>query len=146
MITDHIPVLARVTDPDTSKEAASALEADQPRLARSIQTVVAILTVHNAPMSDFAIRAAWHLHWNGPFSFTLPSKARLWAMQAGKVRQAGYGQHNGRRVMLWELGTSTTPPKQTAKQRIAELEDENARLRALVEAYQRQEQPELFRP
>ena len=93
-------VIARQTDPETSHEAAAAF--DGSKAARSIQTVTRILAT--GPMTDFQIRDAWTANWQGPWSFTLPSKARHWARQAGLVRHAGFAQHNGRKVRTWELG------------------------------------------
>jgi hypothetical protein len=97
-----IDVVARTTDPDTSHEAAAQLELDQTRLARSVQTVVDILA--GAPLHDFDIRALWPRYWSGPFSDSLPCKARHWAREQGLVRFAGYGAHHGRKVRLWARG------------------------------------------
>ncbi len=103
--TRPVRVIARSTDPETSHEAAAALEHCQTRLQRSVQTVVAILKSRGEPMSDFEIGDCWPLWWGGDlFSESLPRKARHWARQAGLVRRAGYGEHQKRKVLLWDVG------------------------------------------
>lgn len=101
----RIDVRARKKDPETSHLAAAELDADQPKLQRSVSTVVAILRA-NEPLrlSDFQIRERWGKWWGDKFSDSLPCKARHWARQAGLVRHDGHGKHQGRRVRLWALG------------------------------------------
>lgn len=126
----HIEVKARSTDPETSHQAAA--QVDQSQAQRSVQTVVLILTGSKEPLSDFQIRALWPAYWSGPWSFTLPSKARHWARQKRLVMHAGFGVHNGRRVRVWALGKDAPAPKSRltmALDRIAELEREVKRLR-----------------
>lgn len=112
-------VIARHTDPDTSHEAADRFDKD--RAARSVRTVIAILSASPTPMSDFDIRDVWATHWKGHWSFTLPGKARHWARQAGLVRHAGHNQHEGRRVKTWELGQETAPLKPSLKEEVVAL-------------------------
>lgn len=94
---------ARKADPDTSHAAAAELRKDQSKLQRSVAVAVGILSAHG-PLSDFQIRARWGTHWGGPFSDSLPCKARHWARQAGLVKHDGYGKHQGRKVRLWAVG------------------------------------------
>jgi len=96
-----VAVIARRDDPATSKLAAATFS--QKRAQRSVQTVVAILTDAGA-LSDFEIAQHWPRHWPGPFSHSLPAKARHWARQAGLVKLAGEGKHRRRTVRTWELG------------------------------------------
>lgn len=104
----HIDVRARNTDPETSHQAALAFEDDQPKAQRSVACVVLILKCHGA-LSDFEIRELWSEYWGPkPWSFTLPSKARHWAREAGLVKHSGLGTHQGRRVRLWDLGRDET--------------------------------------
>jgi hypothetical protein len=128
-----VRVVARRTDPETSHQAALQFGADQPRITASIATVVRLLEQHG-PLTDFDIRARWSTIWEGPFSFTLPCKARHWARQAGLVKHAGYGTHEGRRVRTWEVGRDAeflTPRVDPSAARIRQLEDE---LRNIAEA------------
>lgn len=97
------PVRARTTDPETSQQAAFDFEQDQQKVARSVSTVVRILS-DRPDSTDFEIREAWSRYWEGSWSFTLPSKARHWAREQGLVRHSGFGSHNGRRVRTWALG------------------------------------------
>lgn len=106
-----ISVRARNTDPETSHQAALAFEDDQPKAQRSILCVVEILRSYG-PLSDFEIRDVWSKYWGDrKWSFTLPSKARHWAREAGLVKHNGYGKHQGRRVRLWALGRDEVPLK-----------------------------------
>lgn len=98
-----IQVHARKADPDTSHLAAAALASDQSKLQRSVAVAVGIIAEHG-PLSDFEIRSRWPTHWPGPFSDSLPCKARHWARQAGLVKHEGYGKHQGRKVRLWAVG------------------------------------------
>lgn len=99
-----IVVTARTSDPETSHEAAGATGRDQSKAQRSVQTVVSILKLYGS-LTDFEIRDAWTVVWGrDPWSFTLPSKARHWARQAGLVKHVGYSMHEGRRVRTWGLG------------------------------------------
>lgn len=125
-------VIARHTDPETSHAAAANF--DRNKAARSIQTVKRILAA--GPMTDFQIREAWAAHWQGQWSFTLPSKARHWARQAGFVRHAGFAQHNGRKVRTWKLGTEVEPVKRPHK--LGTLQQEIARLTAELAEAKRQ--------
>jgi hypothetical protein len=99
-----IVVIARTTDPETSKMAARAFEENQTKAQRSVATVVLVLKKYGR-MTDFQIRDRWEEFW-GPdkWSYTLPCKARHWARQAGKVKHAGFGEHQGRIVRTWEIG------------------------------------------
>ena len=99
----HIHVNARSTDPDTSQEAAQEFEQDQTKAAKSVLSVVELLE-NEGPLTDFQIIAKWPGYWEGPFSYSLPPKARLWAREQGFVKKVGYGQHNGRRVIKWGIG------------------------------------------
>ena len=95
-------VIARRNDPDTSQEAAVALAAQQAKLQRSVQTVVAILKDHGE-LTDFRLSELWPGYWPEPFSESLPRKARHWAREANLVEHAGYGLHQNRRVRTWKL-------------------------------------------
>lgn len=100
----RVIVRARTSDPDTSHQAAFEFELNQTKAQRSVATVVAILKEHGK-LSDFEIRALWENYWeSSAWSYTLPCKARHWARQAGLVKHAGYGEHEGRKVRTWEIG------------------------------------------
>ena len=103
LAVEPVTVRARATDPDTSREAAAAFEADEAKGARSVRTVVEILR-RTGPLSDFQIRAKWAAAWAGPFSDSLPCKARHWARQQGLVQLVGHGKHGRRKVQMWHLG------------------------------------------
>lgn len=98
--TPPVKVRARRTDPDTSREAAEALDAQKPKLQRSVETVIQILREHG-PLDDFGIAEKWGAYWKAPFSESLPRKARLWAGK--RVKHDGYTEHHGRRVRRWTL-------------------------------------------
>ena len=100
----NISVKARKFDPVTSKQAA--LDFTQTKAQKSVATVVAILSEFG-PLTDFEIRDRWANHWEGPWSYTLPSKARHWAREAGLVKQSGYGEHQTRQVIRWTTGTDS---------------------------------------
>lgn len=97
-------VVARTTDPETSHEAARAFDNELGKVSRSIRAAVQILTEHGE-LSDFDIRGLWPAYWDGPWSDSLPCKARHWARQAGLVRHVGFKKHNGRNVRTWALGS-----------------------------------------
>ena len=99
----HINVRARSTDPDTSQQAAFDFEANQTKAAKSVLTVVEVLTDHGE-LTDFEIGEKWPEYWAGPFSHSLPAKARHWAREQGLVKRVGYGKHNNRQVIKWGLG------------------------------------------
>ena len=99
----RISVRARKSDPETSHEAADDFDSKQTKAQRSVATVVLILQQHG-PLTDFQIRELWFRYWEGPFSYTLPCKARHWARQAGLVKHEGYGKHQKRNVRKWTLG------------------------------------------
>lgn len=126
MTTEAIDLHARHSDPETSKEAAAMLTDNQAKMRRSVQAVVAILgELHEA--SDFAIRDAWPRHFTQEkWSEGLPRMARLWAQREGKVVQAGFTTHNGRRCRTWRIGTAervvVVTRKSKARERIVELE------------------------
>jgi hypothetical protein len=108
-----ISVRARRSDPETSHQAAFEFENKQAKAQRSVATVVELLR-RLGHLSDFDLRDAWELAWKGKWSFTLPSKARHWARQAGLVRHDGFTTHEGRKVRLWTLGRDEdflTPPE-----------------------------------
>lgn len=119
-----IKVIARATDPETSREAADELERNQTKLQRSVAVAVRILEDHG-PLSDFQIRDLWPGYWGEAFSYTLPCKARLWAWQGGLVSPAGHGKHRGRRVQLWQAGGdgSRPPTGPSRKELIAALRE-----------------------
>lgn len=98
-----VRVRARKTDPETSHQAALEFEQDQTKAQRSVATVAEMILKHG-PMTDFQIREYWPRFWIGSWSYTLPSKARHWARQAGIIKHVGFGQHQGRRVRLWGMG------------------------------------------
>ena len=104
LFSQPVAIIARSADPETSREAAAAFT--QKAAQRSVQTVVNMLRV-SSPLTDFQIRQLWPDFWEGPFSYTLPCKARHWARQAGLVRHEGFGSHNNRRVRTWALGADT---------------------------------------
>ena len=60
--------------------------------------------------------------------------ARLWAQLEGKVVQAGFTIHNGRRCRTWRIGTTervvVVTRKSKARERIAELERQVATMTA----------------
>lgn len=96
-----IEVRARTTDPDTSHEAAEALEEEQTKLQRSVRCVLKILELHG-PLSDFQIAEVWPKFWGPkPWSESLPRKARLWCGE--RVEAVGYTNHNNRRVKTYGL-------------------------------------------
>ena len=100
-------VIARHSDPETCHDAAAMLNAKPERLTRSVTTVVELLQ-HYGKQTDFQIRERWAEFWEGPFSYTLPCKARLWACQAGLVRWSGERVRNESSkysVRVWELST-----------------------------------------
>lgn len=100
----HVSVRARTSDPETSKQAALDFENNQSKAQRSVACVVLILKDHGA-LSDFQIRELWASYWGAAaWSYTLPSKARHWAREAGLVKHAGFGEHQGRQVRVWNLG------------------------------------------
>lgn len=99
----RIIVVARRNDPETSHQAAFAFSKDQKKASRSVTTAVAILEAHG-PLSDFQIRALWPNFWEGPFSDSLPCKARHWAREQGLVKHIGYADHHGRTVRTWGIG------------------------------------------
>ncbi len=98
-----VSVRARSSDPDVSHEAAALLESKQEKLRRSIGVVLAILEQYGIS-SDFDIRAHWPEFWAESWSEHLPRMARLWAQREGRVVQAGFGNHKGRRCRTWQIG------------------------------------------
>lgn len=94
-------VRARRRDPETSHAAAKAFKSDT--ASRSVQVVCQLLKNAKRPVTDFEIAANWIFAWGGPFSESLPRKARHWAREAGLVEHAGFAIHNGRRVRTWRL-------------------------------------------
>lgn len=98
----HVTVRARKRDPETSREAAGALDQQQPKLQRSVAVAVQILKDHG-PQDDFGLAEKWADYWPEPFSESLPRKARHWAKEAGKVKHDGYTEHHGRRVRRWRV-------------------------------------------
>jgi hypothetical protein len=100
---ERVIVIARRNDPETSHEAAAALEANQEQAQRSVRTVLRILQEHGT-MTDFQLADLWPQYWDGPYSPHLPRNARHWARRAGFVKHAGFGRHLNRRARTWTLG------------------------------------------
>jgi len=96
-----VTVRARASDPETSHMAAAELNGKEAKVARSIAVAVTLLKAAPHPLNDFELAARWGAAWGGPFSNSLPSKARLWACERKLVRHAGYNLHNRRTVMTW---------------------------------------------
>jgi hypothetical protein len=96
-------VVARRSDPETSHAAAAEVTAKD-TAQRSVKAVVTLLRAAGEPLNDFQIHSLWPEVWDGPFSESLPRKARHWAREAGEVMHAGFGQHQGRRVRVWTVG------------------------------------------
>lgn len=95
---------ARSSDPETSHQAAFQFTQEQTTAQRSVLTVVEIL-LKCGPKSDFELRELWPRYWGeDKWSFTLPSKARHWAREAGLVKHDGYTEHEGRKVRRWAIG------------------------------------------
>jgi len=111
MTDTTIQVRARSTDPDTSHQAALAFESKQSKARRSVAVVVKILADHPAGLTDFEIREKWEAYWGPGWSYTLPSKARLWAREEGLVKHVGYGVNGARRVRKWGLGNDLLQKK-----------------------------------
>ena len=99
----RISVRARKSDPETSRDAADDFDSKQEKAQRSVQAVVLVLRRYG-PLTDFQIQDLWSRYWEGPFSNSLPRKARHWARQAALVKHEGYGKHQGRTVRKWALG------------------------------------------
>jgi hypothetical protein len=100
----RISVRARRSDPETSHQAALDFESNQPKAQMSVACVMLILKQYGKPMSDFQIREVWPKFWGKAYSYTLPSKARHWAREAGLVKHDGFGVHYGRQVRTWSIG------------------------------------------